>query len=180
MISSSVFIFFLLVFTCNSLVSFNFWSKNFLNLQRDMISSDKLLVTNFTVHRVTLDTWIIHIKVYNKKCIKMPSISFFIFTAASQISQKIKTTYKASTSKFVSSFRNSSLLFSVVRKFEGHRDGIWEVMVSRASHPGQQVLGTASAGKGYNSCYCRSRDIFGVKNLLICQLKLFHGFKFNH
>lgn len=66
-------------------------------------------------------------------------------SAASQISQKIKTTYKASTSKFVSSFRNSSLLFSVVRKFEGHRDGIWEVMVSRASHPGQQVLGTASA-----------------------------------
>lgn len=93
----------------------------------------------------------------------MLSILFFVFTAASQISQKIKTTYKASTSKFVSSFRNSSLLFSVVRKFEGHRDGIWEVMVSRASHPGQQVLGTASAGKGYmyNSCYCRSRHIFG-------------------
>lgn len=68
-------------------------------------------------------------------------------SAASQISQKIKTTYKASTSKFVSSFRNSSLLFSMVRKFEGHRDGIWEVMVSRANHPGQQVLGTASAGK---------------------------------
>lgn len=103
-------------------------------------------------------------KVYIKRiCIKMLSILFFVFTAASQISQKIKTTYKASTSKFVSSFRNSSLLFSVVRKFEGHRDGIWEVMVSRASHPGQQVLGTASAGKGYmyNSCYCRSRHIFG-------------------
>ncbi|XP_062581335.1 WD repeat-containing protein 37-like isoform X2 [Saccostrea cucullata] len=65
--------------------------------------------------------------------------------SASQISQKIKTTYKASTSKLVSSFRNSSLLFSVVRKFEGHRDGIWEVMVSRANQPGQQVLGTASA-----------------------------------
>ena len=75
-------------------------------------------------------------------------ISFsFSPSAASQISQKIKTTYKASTSKFVSSFRNSSLLFSMVRKFEGHRDGIWEVMVSRANHPGQQVLGTASAGK---------------------------------
>jgi hypothetical protein len=85
----------------------------------------------------------------NNKLVYMYScvFHFFFLTAASQISQKIKTTYKASTSKFVSSFRNSSLLFSVVRKFEGHRDGIWEVMVSRANQPGQQVLGTASAGK---------------------------------
>lgn len=103
----------------------------------------------------------IYIKVYKKNVYKDAIHLFFILTAASQISQKIKTTYKASTSKFVSSFRNSSLLFSVVRKFEGHRDGIWEVMVSRASHPGQQVLGTASAGKGYNSCYLRSSHIFG-------------------
>lgn len=61
---------------------------------------------------------------------------------ATQISQKIKTTYKASTSKIVSSFRNPSPNYSVVRSYRGHRDGVWEVSVSRSSQP---VLGTASA-----------------------------------
>jgi hypothetical protein len=67
-----------------------------------------------------------------------------IFPAASQISQKIKTTYKASTSKLVSSFRTTSPAYAQVRNYRGHRDGVWEVSVSRAAN---QVLGTASAGK---------------------------------
>ncbi|KAK3098395.1 hypothetical protein FSP39_019120 [Pinctada imbricata] len=62
--------------------------------------------------------------------------------SASQISQKIKTTYKVSTSKIVSSFRNPQPAFALVRHYKGHRDGVWEVMVSRS---GQPVLGTASA-----------------------------------
>lgn len=62
--------------------------------------------------------------------------------AASQISQKIKSTYKVSTSKIVSSFRTTPAAYSLVREYTGHRDGVWEVSVSKAGHP---VLGTASA-----------------------------------
>ncbi|KAH9496069.1 WD repeat-containing protein 37 [Bulinus truncatus] len=60
-----------------------------------------------------------------------------------QLSQRIKTTYKQSTSKLVSSFRTPNPAYNVVRQFRGHRDGVWEVSVSRSySH---QVIGTASA-----------------------------------
>ncbi|XP_025083918.1 WD repeat-containing protein 37-like isoform X2 [Pomacea canaliculata] len=59
-----------------------------------------------------------------------------------QLSQKIKTTYKASTSKLVSSFRAPNTAYSLVRNYRGHRDGVWEVTVSCFSH---QVVGTASA-----------------------------------
>ncbi|XP_048237706.1 WD repeat-containing protein 37-like [Haliotis rufescens] len=62
--------------------------------------------------------------------------------SASQISQKIKTTYKASTSKIVSSFRAPSAAYNLVRVYRGHRDGVWEVSVSKSGH---QVIGTASA-----------------------------------
>lgn len=62
--------------------------------------------------------------------------------SASQISQKIKSTYKVSTSKIVSSFRTTPAAYSLVREYAGHRDGVWEVSVSKAGHP---VLGTASA-----------------------------------
>ncbi|KAL5010395.1 hypothetical protein ScPMuIL_012700 [Solemya velum] len=62
--------------------------------------------------------------------------------SASQISQKIKTTYKASTSKIVSSFRTASSAYSLIQNFRGHRDGVWEVGVSR---PGVKIIGTASA-----------------------------------
>lgn len=58
------------------------------------------------------------------------------------VSQKIKTTYKASTSKLVSSFRAPNTAYSLVRNYRGHRDGVWEVSVSRSGH---QVIGTASA-----------------------------------
>ncbi|KAK7092734.1 WD repeat-containing protein 37-like [Littorina saxatilis] len=58
------------------------------------------------------------------------------------VSQKIKTTYKASTSKLVSSFRAPNTAYSLVRAYRGHRDGVWEVSVSR---PCDQIIGTASA-----------------------------------
>ncbi|XP_064613424.1 WD repeat-containing protein 37-like [Liolophura sinensis] len=61
---------------------------------------------------------------------------------SSQLSQKIKTTYKVSTSKIVSSFRAPSAGMSLVREYRGHRDGVWEVSVARSGH---KVLGTASA-----------------------------------
>ncbi|XP_074653054.1 WD repeat-containing protein 37-like [Tubulanus polymorphus] len=62
--------------------------------------------------------------------------------SGSQISQKIKTTYKASTSRIVSSFKTASTGCQFVREYRGHRDGVWEVNVSCTS---PQVVGTASA-----------------------------------
>lgn len=62
--------------------------------------------------------------------------------SASQISQKIKSTYKVSTSRIVSSFRNPSPIYAVAREYRGHRDGLWEVTVARSD---QQLIGTASA-----------------------------------
>uniref|UniRef100_A0A668ABX6 WD repeat-containing protein 37 n=1 Tax=Myripristis murdjan TaxID=586833 RepID=A0A668ABX6_9TELE len=64
--------------------------------------------------------------------------------STSQLSQKLKTTYKASTSKIVSSFKatTSRAVCQLVREYVGHRDGIWDLSVTR-SQP--VVLGTASA-----------------------------------
>ncbi|XP_050407512.1 WD repeat-containing protein 37 isoform X1 [Patella vulgata] len=62
--------------------------------------------------------------------------------SASQISQKIKTTYKVSTSKIVSSFRAPTSSFTYVRDYRGHRDGVWEVKLSKSD---PHVIGTASA-----------------------------------
>ncbi|XP_077866525.1 WD repeat-containing protein 37-like, partial [Saccoglossus kowalevskii] len=66
----------------------------------------------------------------------------------SQLSHKLKTTYKASTSKIVSSFKTgtsgSSSMCQIIRAFRGHRDGVWEVCASKS---GQPVLGTASADR---------------------------------
>jgi len=65
-----------------------------------------------------------------------------------QISQKIKTTYKASQSKILSSFKGgitnpmSTGGNNQVRLFKGHRDGVWDIALSRHS---PIVLGTASA-----------------------------------
>uniref|UniRef100_A0ABM0MDT1 WD repeat-containing protein 37 n=1 Tax=Saccoglossus kowalevskii TaxID=10224 RepID=A0ABM0MDT1_SACKO len=70
------------------------------------------------------------------------------FTGTSQLSHKLKTTYKASTSKIVSSFKTgtsgSSSMCQIIRAFRGHRDGVWEVCASKS---GQPVLGTASADR---------------------------------
>lgn len=70
--------------------------------------------------------------------------SKFLIAAASHISQKIKKSYIASTSKLVSSFRQAAPAYSVVKGFHGHKDGVWEVNISRLDN---QIIGTASAGK---------------------------------
>ncbi|XP_035518960.1 WD repeat-containing protein 37-like isoform X2 [Morone saxatilis] len=65
--------------------------------------------------------------------------------STSQLSQKLKTTYKASTSKIVSSFKataGSRALCQLLKEYVGHRDGIWDLSVTR--NP-PVVLGTASA-----------------------------------
>ncbi|KAM9713100.1 WD repeat-containing protein 37-like isoform 4-T7 [Menidia menidia] len=65
--------------------------------------------------------------------------------STSQLSQKLKTTYKASTSKIVSSFKataGSRALCQLLREYVGHRDGIWDLSVTRTQ---PVVLGTASA-----------------------------------
>uniref|UniRef100_A0A8C4WW67 WD repeat-containing protein 37 n=1 Tax=Eptatretus burgeri TaxID=7764 RepID=A0A8C4WW67_EPTBU len=64
--------------------------------------------------------------------------------ATSQLSQKLKTTYKASTSKIVSSFKATTTraVCQLVRQYLGHRDGIWDVATTRVV---PVILGTASA-----------------------------------
>uniref|UniRef100_A0AAR2JF68 WD repeat-containing protein 37 n=1 Tax=Pygocentrus nattereri TaxID=42514 RepID=A0AAR2JF68_PYGNA len=64
--------------------------------------------------------------------------------STSQLSQKLKTTYKASTSKIVSSFKatTSRAVCQLVKEYVGHRDGIWDLSVTRTQ---PLVLGTASA-----------------------------------
>uniref|UniRef100_A0A674DNW2 WD repeat-containing protein 37 n=1 Tax=Salmo trutta TaxID=8032 RepID=A0A674DNW2_SALTR len=66
--------------------------------------------------------------------------------STSQLSQKLKTTYKASTSKIVSSFKatTSRAVCQLVKEYVGHRDGIWDLSVTRTQ---PVVLGTASAGR---------------------------------
>jgi hypothetical protein len=65
------------------------------------------------------------------------------FPAGSQISQKLKLTYKSSTSRIVSSFKPISSGCQLIKEYHGHRDGVWEVNVSRTD---PHVIGTASAG----------------------------------
>ncbi|XP_057713659.1 WD repeat-containing protein 37-like [Corythoichthys intestinalis] len=64
--------------------------------------------------------------------------------STSQLSQKLKTTYKASTSKIVSSFKatTSRAVCQLLREYAGHRDGIWDLSATRTQ---PTVLGTASA-----------------------------------
>uniref|UniRef100_A0A8C6TRR9 WD repeat-containing protein 37 n=1 Tax=Neogobius melanostomus TaxID=47308 RepID=A0A8C6TRR9_9GOBI len=64
--------------------------------------------------------------------------------STSQLSQKLKTTYKASTSKIVSSFKatTSRADCQLLREFVGHRDGIWDVSITKTQ---PVVMGTASA-----------------------------------
>ncbi|XP_033841910.1 WD repeat-containing protein 37 isoform X2 [Periophthalmus magnuspinnatus] len=65
--------------------------------------------------------------------------------STSQLSQKLKTTYKASTSKIVSSFKataGSRALLQLQKEYVGHRDGIWDLSVTKTQ---PVVLGTASA-----------------------------------
>ncbi|XP_035285984.1 WD repeat-containing protein 37 isoform X2 [Anguilla anguilla] len=64
--------------------------------------------------------------------------------STSQLSQKLKTTYKASTSKIVSSFKatTSRAVCQLVKEYAGHRDGIWDLSIARVQ---PVILGTASA-----------------------------------
>ncbi|XP_075899218.1 WD repeat-containing protein 37-like isoform X2 [Nelusetta ayraudi] len=65
--------------------------------------------------------------------------------STSQLSQRLKTTYKASTSKIVSSFKataGSRALCQLLKEYVGHRDGIWDLSVTKTQ---PVVLGTASA-----------------------------------
>ena len=66
--------------------------------------------------------------------------------------QKLKTAHKlkAQTSKIVSSFKASLLHGCQVREYVGHKDGIWEVAVSR-----NNVIGSASAGKFVTVLFCK-------------------------
>ncbi|XP_055371759.1 WD repeat-containing protein 37 [Condylostylus longicornis] len=56
---------------------------------------------------------------------------------------KVKASHKirAQTSKIVSSFKAQSAVSSMVREFNGHKDGVWQV----ATKIGQPIIGTASA-----------------------------------
>ncbi|XP_067931896.1 WD repeat-containing protein 37-like [Watersipora subatra] len=64
--------------------------------------------------------------------------------SGSQISQKIKSTYKTSTTKFANTFKSAgqSGCRQMVKVYSSHTDGVWEVGVS---HREPRVLGTASA-----------------------------------
>ena len=67
-------------------------------------------------------------------------------SAGKLMSRKLKTTYKASTNKFVSSFKTpgqaQSMECHYFQTYEGHKDGVWEVSTSKNI---STVLGTASA-----------------------------------
>jgi len=57
---------------------------------------------------------------------------------------KTRHKLKAHTSKIVSSFKTPSISCSLVKDYKGHKDGIWDISVSRLGHP---LMGTASADK---------------------------------
>ncbi|XP_050693096.1 WD repeat-containing protein 37-like [Eriocheir sinensis] len=75
-------------------------------------------------------------------------------------SQKVKAANKlrVQTSKIVSSFKNDSVSCRMVREYAGHRDGVWDVAVSKGGTP---VIATASADQ--TACVW---GIDGGKNLL--------------
>lgn len=57
---------------------------------------------------------------------------------------KTRQKLKVQTSKIVSSFKPPTMSCMLVKEFRGHRDGIWDISVSRLGHP---LIGTASADK---------------------------------
>lgn len=84
--------------------------------------------------------------------------------AGSQISQRLKLTYKTSTSKIVSSFKNNTFGLQAVKEYRGHRDGVWEV--TACGRPDGLVIGTASAGVCDFCSYC-AMFICTVASLMI-------------
>jgi WD40 repeat protein len=83
----------------------------------------------------------------NYICMVCHNESEVLCSAGSQISQRLKLTYKSSTSKIVSSFKTSTFGLQTVKDYRGHRDGVWEVCVS--NRPDIQLIATASAGEGF-------------------------------
>lgn len=79
----------------------------------------------------------------------MEILFVFAFIVSSS-SQKSKTAHKlkAQTSKIVSSFKAPTFNCALLKDYVGHKDGVWEISVAR---PGVPVIGTASAGKYFNS-----------------------------
>ncbi|XP_046846081.1 WD repeat-containing protein 37-like isoform X2 [Xenia sp. Carnegie-2017] len=67
-------------------------------------------------------------------------------SAGKLMSRKLKTTYKASTNKFVSSFKPAGQTHSIechyFQTYDGHKDGIWDLSTSKHI---PTLLGTASA-----------------------------------
>lgn len=70
-------------------------------------------------------------------------------SASSLMSQKLKTRYKASTSKLVSSFKipnnQGGAFCHMAQKFNGHKDGVWGLDCQRI--PNSNLIGTASADR---------------------------------
>lgn len=62
----------------------------------------------------------------------------------SKAAAKTRHKLKQHTSKIVSSFKTPSLTCTLVKEYGGHRDGLWDIAVSRLGHP---LVGTASADK---------------------------------
>lgn len=70
-------------------------------------------------------------------------------STSSFVSQKLKTRYKASTSKLVSSFKipnnqSGGVYCHMTQKYLGHKDGIWDVACMKSS---PTLIGTASADR---------------------------------
>jgi len=70
-------------------------------------------------------------------------------SASSLMSQKLKTRYKASTSKLVSSFKipnsqGGNVFCHMVQKYAGHKDGIWDLDSQKTN---SFLIGTASADR---------------------------------
>jgi len=69
-------------------------------------------------------------------------------SASSLMSKKLKTRYKASTSKLVSSFKipnSQGGVCHMAQKYNGHKDGVWGLDCQQL--PNSNLLGTASADR---------------------------------
>lgn len=81
---------------------------------------------------------------------------------ASQLSQKIKSTYKLKTSSKIFKGQSNSSSSHLIGTYEWHKDGIWYITSSQKN--GHQYIATASAGK-YFLIFI---SIFLVIHNLIC------------
>lgn len=73
----------------------------------------------------------------------LSSKSFKVKLSTNSSGNKVKASHKirAQTSRIVSSFKAQSVVSSMVKEFNGHKDGVWQV----ATKIGQPIIGTASA-----------------------------------